>query len=78
MMEVALSRRCREFLLKQYLSSEIRDSGEIADNVDVSIQDARLGNAGGVLKGAVFPIYGGDLYGWCCIEVFSCAQQNWR
>jgi hypothetical protein len=64
---VTLSRRCSDFLATHYISAEIRGISKVGGAIDADIESAERGNAGGVIRGAVVPVYGGDLYGWCCI-----------
>ena len=64
---MALSRRCVDFLLAQYISAEVHDTCATCSAIETDMRSAEQGNVGGVLGGVVIPIYGGDLCGWCCI-----------
>lgn len=62
-----LSLRCSRFLGTYFLSKEIRDTSKADGPLEADILSVEQGRVGGPFKGVVIPVYGGDLYGWCCI-----------
>ena len=64
---MVLSRRCVNFLSSCYLSEQDHGTRGAYGALEADIRSAEQGYAGGALRGAVIPIRGGGLFGWCHI-----------